>query len=193
MLDAIPKFRHATPSANPATAARPEPANELARALVRLMQKPRSGKLTLGVAAHKHGLGEVVGLILGSNLTAELPHVCRGLRHDVLGLACYYGQDEAVQAILDAVAPAHRAMHPATARTLGPGDGGADALKTAIDCGFSGAVDLLLPLMAGRREIDSHDLLPHGAVHHQAALVPSLVGHFERAGRGVEVLEFQDQ
>ncbi|EJT69435.1 serine/threonine protein kinase [Gaeumannomyces tritici R3-111a-1] len=190
MLEAIGLLGHATPAA---TAARPEPANELVCAFLRLMQKPRSVQLTRDVAAYKHDLGATVKLVLGADVAAELPHVCRGVRHDVLGLACYYGQDETMQAILDAVPPSARTTHPATARTLGPGDGGVDALKTAIDCGFAAAVDLLLPLMAGRREIGARDLLLHGAMHHQPALVPGLLAHFERAGREPEVLEFQDQ
>lgn len=203
MLHAIKNFRHVTPVLIQSMA-RPEPANELARAYLRLMQTPRSVSLVTGsayfsptfgpktsiVIGYKGSLGVILKMMLEYGISAELPHVYRGMSYDALGLACYYGRDEAMHGILTH----SKGLGPSTTKTLGPGQaGGIDALGTAVECGFAETTELLLPYMAKRPDITAHSLLLTGAVHHQPALVQQLFAHFERAGRGAEVLEFQDQ
>ena len=190
MLLAVKKFGHSLPLLNPGRA-RPEPAKELARAFLRLVQTPRSVTLAKGVANHSLSLGAIIKRILGHGACSELPYVCRGMPHDLLGLACYYGREDAMQAIL---AESH-GVGPAVFKTLGSGQAtGVNALATAVECGFVEAVDLLLPYMAKLPQvITDRSLLLTGALHHQPAMVPLLLSHFERAGRGPEVLEFKDQ
>lgn len=197
MLQAIKKFGHGTPLGT-------NLAYELARAFLRLMQTPRSVSLTTGLNAttsafarltgfssYRHSLSAIIKLMQEQGMSAELSHVCRGMQHDALGLASYYGRDEAMQAILkDSKSAGPLTRH----KMLGLGQvGSIDALATAIECGFIEAVDLLLPHMARQPEINDHSLILTGAVHHQPALVQQVFGHFERVGRGPEVLEFQDQ
>jgi len=191
MLLCVKRFGHGTLLLNRPTAARrPEPANELARAFVRLVQTPRSVSLVAGVVDYEKSLAAIVKTMLGDGVCAELPYVCRGMPHDLLGLSCYYGRDHVMQALLQEA----KGVGPAVAKTLGSGQAsGIEALATAIECGFSEAADLLLPRLAKLPQVTAHTLLLTGAVHHQPALVPQLLSHFERAGRLVEVLEFQDQ
>lgn len=189
MLLAVKKFGHGLPNLNLGRA-RPEPANELARAFLRLVQTPRSVSLAKGVVGHRQSLRAIVKKMLEHGACSELPYVCRGMPHDLLSLACYYGRDDVMQAIL---AESH-GVGPAVFKTLGPGQtAGIEALKTAIDCGFVKAVDLILPCMAKLPQaITDRSLLLTEALHHQPALVPLLLSHLERAGRGAEVLEFKD-
>lgn len=234
MLLAVKKFGHGLPNLNLGRA-RPEPANELARAFLRLVQTPRSVSLAKGVVSHRQSLRAIVKTMLEHGACSELPYVCRGMTHDLLGLACYYGRDDVIQAIL---AESH-GIGPAVFKTLGSGHtagigamletlesrqgagmgaafktwqlgrtagfkamleplesgqgAGIEALKTAIDCGFVEAVDLLLPYMAKLPQvITDRSLLLTEALHHQPAMVPLLLSHLERAGRGPEVLEFRD-
>lgn len=204
MLLAVKKFGHGLPNLNLGRA-RPEPANELARAFLRLVQTPRSVSLAKGVVGHRQSLRAIVKKMLEHGACSELPYVCRGMPHDLLGLACYYGRDDAMQAVIaesHGVGPAvfetlgsgHTAGIGAMLETLKLGQGaGIEALKTAIDCGFVEAVDLLLPRMAKLPQvITDRSLLLTEALHHQPAMVPLLLGHLERAGRGAEVLEFKD-
>lgn len=257
MLLAVKKFAHGLPNLNLGRA-RPEPANELARAYLRLVRTPRSVSLAKGVASHRISLRIIIKMMLEHGVCSELPYVCRyvcgGIPHDLLSLACYYGRDDVMQAVL---AESH-GVGPAVSKTLGSGQGvgikagfktwglgqtagmeaklealelrqgpgmgagfkpwelghtsgiqakleaklealelrqgpGIEALKIAIDCGFVEAVDLLLPRMAKLPQvITDRSLLLTEALHHQPAMVPLLLGHLERAGRGAEVLEFKD-
>lgn len=238
MLLSVKKFGHGLPNLNLGRA-RPEPANELARAYLRLVRTPRSVSLAKGVASHRISLRIIIKMMLEHGVCSELPYVCRyvcgGIPHDLLSLACYYGRDDVMQAVL---AESH-GVGPAVSKTLGSGQGvgvgamletleshqsigigsvfknlglgrpggikamletlelgqGAsiEALKIAIDCGFVEAVDLLLPRMAKLPQvITDRSLLLTEALHHQPAMVPLLLGHLERAGRGAEVLEFKD-
>jgi len=190
MLLSVKKFGHSLPLLS-TRRARPEPANELARAFLRLVQTPRSVTLAKGVVNHRLFLGAIIKGMLGHGACSELLYVCRGLQHDLLGLACYYGRDDAMQAIL---AESH-GVGPAVFKTLGSDyAAGIEALATAVECGFFEAVDLLLPYMVKLPQvITDRSLLLTGALHHQPALVPLLLSHLERAGRGPEVLEFKDQ
>ncbi|KAL2213203.1 ankyrin [Sarocladium strictum] len=196
MLQAIKKFGHGT--------VQPNLANELARAFLRLMQTPRSVSLATGlnpsssafsqltgISGYSLSLGAIIKVMLDQGMSSELRNVCRGMQHDALGLASYYGRDEAMQAILKgSEGPGPLRKH----KMLGLSQvGSIDGLATAIECGFVEAVDLLLPHMAKRPELNDHSLILTGAVHHQPALVQQVFGHFERAGRCPEVLEFQDQ
>ncbi|KAK1825759.1 serine/threonine protein kinase [Podospora conica] len=190
MLFYIKKFGHGLPLLSSGMA-RPEPANELARAFLRLVQTPRSVSLAKGIVGHRQSLGAIIKTMLGHGACSELPYACRGMPHDLLGLACYYGRDDVMQAIL----AESNGVGPAVEKTLSSGgDSGVMALKTAVDCGSVKAVDLLLPYLAKLPgTITDRDLLLSGAMHHQPALVLDLLGHFERAFRGPEVLEFRDQ
>jgi len=188
MLLSVKRFRHHLLSLVKA-GSRPQPANELARAFLCLVQIPRSVSLMTGVVDSARSVRTIIKIMLEHGVSDELPYVCRGIPHDLLSLACYYGRDDVMQAILAET----NGAGPAVAKTLGPGQTGIQALGGAIECGFGEAVDLLLPRMAKLPQVTAQSLLLTGAVHHQPVLVPRLLGHFERAGRGAEVLEFQDK
>ncbi|KAL5608426.1 hypothetical protein FOBRF1_008923 [Fusarium oxysporum] len=185
MLNAIAEHEHTTPLVDPSKA-RPEPANELARSFFRLMQTPRSVVLTRAGRNYRQAYKHIIRMMMERGISVELPYLCRSLDHDALGLACYYGKDEAMQAIFDASEHSDSAV----LKTLSSLSG-VQAIHGAINCGFSEAVNLLLPRMMARQDIADYNLLV-SAVHHQPALVPQLYSHFGRAGKGPDILSDVD-
>lgn len=185
MLNAIATREHTTPLVDQ-TRARPEPANELARSFLRLMQTPRAVSLTRGSRNYHQAYKNIVEIMGKMEISVELPFVSRAIKHDALGLACYYGKDEAMQAILNASDRSGTSV----SKTLSTVSG-IDAALTAINCGFSEAIDTILPRMMARLDVTDYNLLV-SAVHHQPDLIPRIFSHFERAGKGPGLLAYID-
>jgi ankyrin repeat protein len=185
MLNAISTNEHVIPLVDQART-RPEPCNELARSFFKLMQTPRSVRVTVGVTNYKNSYSEMVRLLMKEGIATELPYACRTSKHDPLGLACYYGNDEAAAAMLD-ISPEINSQFQNTLI----GDPGLDALLTAVGCGFAETIDILLPRMMARNNVAEYNVLV-SAVHHQPALIPKIYSHFERAGKGQKLLSYVD-
>jgi ankyrin repeat protein len=128
----------------------------------------------------------MVRLLMKEGIATELPYACRTSKHDPLGLACYYGNDEAAAAMLD-ISPEINSQFQNTLI----GDPGLDALLTAVGCGFAETIDILLPRMMARNNVAEYNVLV-SAVHHQPALIPKIYSHFERTGKGQKLLSYVD-
>ncbi|KAL6409931.1 serine/threonine protein kinase [Ilyonectria robusta] len=185
MLNAIAEHEHTTPLVD-VTRARPEPANELARAFFLLMQTPRSVTLTRAGRNYGQAYKHIIKMMMEWDISVELPYLCRSLEHDALGLACYYGKDEAMHGIVEVSGSSGTAVSE-TLNSLS----GINAIHGAINCGFSEVVDFLLPLMMSRQDVADYNLLV-SAMHHQPAMVPQVYSHFERAGKGPDILSYVD-
>jgi hypothetical protein len=150
------------------------------------MQTPRAITLTRGSRNYRQAYKNIIEMMVKMEISVELPFVSRAIKHDSLGLACYYGKDEAMQVILN-ISDSSGASVSKTLSTVS----GIDAALTAIDCGFSEAIDTIVPRMMARLDVTNYNLLV-SAVHHQPDLIPRVYSHFERAGRGPELLSYID-
>jgi len=185
MMNAISTNEHGIPLLDQA-ATRPEPCNELARSFFKLMQTPRSVRVTKGVNEYKKSYSEIIKFLMKEGITSELPYACRSSKYDPLGLACYYGNDEAAAAMLDISPELNSQFHSTLV-----GDPGLDALSIAVNCGFSETIDILLPRLMARKDVAEYEVLV-SAVHHQPALIPKIYSSFEKAGKGKKLLSYVD-
>jgi hypothetical protein len=182
MLEAISVHRHA----DYPVLARPEPCNELARSFFKLMQTPRSVRITRGATNYKKSYSELVKFLLVGGIATELPFACRTCKYDPLGLASYYGNDEAAEAMVNISSGIDNQFF----NTI-HGDEGLEILMGAINCGFSEVINILLPRMMVREDIAGYNVLISG-VHNQPNLIPQVYSYFEAAGKGCKLLEYVD-
>jgi len=176
MLDAIKEYHHTIPLLDHMRA-RPGPANELARSFQRPIQAPRCVTLAFGGSDHFPDTRGSSPSSCAITLQRNYPiHLGNGARPSG---AC-------LLLILDSVS-----RHDGTVSKTLTRKSGVAALQTAIDCGFTAAIDCLLPQMMMRADIARYNLLID-AVDHQPALVPKLYSHFERAGKGAALLHYTD-
>ncbi|CZR66278.1 uncharacterized protein PAC_16179 [Phialocephala subalpina] len=187
MIIAIKDNEFATPFRDPSRV-RPGACYELARAFFKIMQTPRSVRVTSGVASFQKTHAEMIKLLIKEGIASELPNASVGGHADMgpLGMACYYGNDEAAAAMLDI-------SSELTKELLGHLEGtiGLDTLLTAVNCGFADTIDILLARLVERDDIAKYNVLV-SAVHHQPTLIPKIYSYFERAGKGPLLLSYVD-
>ncbi|UZP43470.1 hypothetical protein NXS19_011282 [Fusarium pseudograminearum] len=131
------------------------------------MQTPRVNTLTRGSENYRQAYKNIIEIMVEMEISVELSFVSRAIKYDSLGLACYYGKYEAMQAILN-ISDSSGMSVLKTLSILS----GIDAALIGIDCGFSEAIDTIVPRIMARLDVTNYNLL--------------------RAGRGPELLSYID-
>ncbi|KAL2075127.1 hypothetical protein VTL71DRAFT_69 [Oculimacula yallundae] len=185
MIDCVNENGYTTPFSDPRIRVA-GPCYELARSFFRLMQIPRSVRVSKGVADYRKAHSDMVKLLINEGIAAQLPFACPKVDCGPLGLACQYGNDEAAIAILDISPEITRQNIDKLAGTVG-----LDILLNIVNCGFADTIDVLLPLLINRDDVSEYNLLL-AAVHHQPALIPKLYTYFEQTGKGPTILGYID-
>lgn len=185
MINCVNENGFETPFADPSRRVG-GPCYELARSFFKLMQEPRSVRVSGRVSEYRDAHSKMVKLLIQEGIATQLPYACPKIDCGPLGLACHYGNDEAASAILD-ISPEIR--HQNIAKLAGTI--GLDIFLTTVDCGFSDTIDVLLPLLVSRDDISKYNVL-NSAVHHQPALIPKIYSYFERASKGPTLLSYID-
>ncbi|KAG4435153.1 hypothetical protein IFR05_009353 [Cadophora sp. M221] len=185
MINCVNENGYTTPFADPRRRVG-GPCYELARSFFKLMQTPRSVRVSKGVDNYHEAHSNMVKLLIREGIARQLPYACPTVDCGPLGLACHYGNDEAAAAILDISPEISKQNIDKLAGNIG-----LDMILSTVDNGFADTIDVLLPLLVDRHDTSNYNLLI-SAVHHQPALIPKVYSYFERAGKGQRLLKYID-